>query len=334
MAQRIRLIGRIAVFLAVGFLAPQMTNAAGQGFSLHAKPVMERGSQGAWSASFIDPGAMTIHDGKFHMMFDALPKWPHPLAIGYASSEDGINWVKESDGPVLTAEDTGLDVKSIMANSMLVTDEGQWVLYFTLVDPEKHFVGKIARATAPSPLGPWTTDPEPVLEPGPEGAWDGKYVGNASVVQSDEGYRMYYTGTGKYEVGAFTEEHDNIGMATSPDGITWTKHDGPVFQISDVENAWDSWSLTETSVQKTNDGWAMVYRGTSFNTTGQLGLAMSDDGITWRRAGDGPIIATPDIHKKIYFVTYLRDGDQDFIYFEAGSTAGTDIYLATRQHIF
>ena len=159
-------------------------------------------------------------------------------------------------------------------------------------------------------------------------------MGNASVVKDGEGYRMYYTGSGKYQVGAFTEEHDNIGLATSPDGITWTKHEGPVFEIAEGEKAWDSWSLTETSVQQTNDGWAMVYRGTSFNGTGQLGLALSDDGIAWRRASEAPIIATTDLHKTIYFVTYLRHGDQDFIYLEAGSTAGTDIFLATRQHIF
>ena len=168
-------------------------HAGGQGFTFDSRAVVERGSLGAWTSAFIDPGATLFHDGRFHMMYAAVPTWPHPLAIGYSSSEDGVTWKKESPEPILTGADTGLGYESIASNSVVVTDEGQWVLYFSLVYPGNAFVGAIARATAPAPLGPWTTDRAPVLLPGPDGAWDGKYVGNASVVKSAEGYRMYYT---------------------------------------------------------------------------------------------------------------------------------------------
>ena len=136
-------------------------------------------------------------------------------------------------------------------------------------------------------------------------------------------------------------------MATSPDGITWTKHDDPatadplyaesdpVFRISADEKAFDSWRLTDTGVQKTADGWAMVYRGSSFNTPGALGMAVSQDGITWRRTSDQPLLSQADSGKLgIDFISYLRHGDKDLVYIEAGGTAGTSIYLASRSHLF
>ena len=63
----------------------------------------------------------------------------------------------------------------------------------------------------------WKKNPEfPVLDPGPTGSWDEKFIGTPSVLFDDNIYHMWYWG----------EDSSNrkyIGYATSPYGISWTK---------------------------------------------------------------------------------------------------------------
>lgn len=316
--------------------------ASDLGFKLNEKLVIQRGSLGPWSSGFIDPGATIYHEGKFHMLLAAVAVWPEQLVVGYATSENGLDWKTESELPVLQAEDTGLDFWSIASNSVIINDDNEWVFYFSLIHPEKYFTGEIGRATASSPLGPWKTDTESVLKPGPEGSWDSVHIGNASVVKTSDGYRMYYTGTGSFQNGAFTEQRENIGMAHSADGITWTKYNDPntndphftesdpVFLVNEIPDSWDSLRLTDTSVQKTGDEWTMVYRGVSFNDPGALGLATSKDGLKWHRASDKPFLTNKDTGKTVFFFSYLHHDGSDYVYFESGDTSGTDVRLTVR----
>jgi beta-fructofuranosidase len=87
-----------------------------------------------------------------------------------------------------------------------------------------------------------------------------------------------------------------IGHATSADLVDWEYHGealGPSGQ-----GGWDDLALWTGSVARGDDGvWRMYY--TAVNSGGRgvfdqrIGLAESDDLFTWRRVGDGPIVA-PD----------------------------------------
>ncbi len=307
-------------------------------------PVITRGTGESWDRGFLDPGTVIYHDGSYHMLYVAIPNWPHPLAIGYAKSENGYDWTKQSSTPVLSPEQTGnLVATSIMSSSALVTEEGEWILYFTSIAEGENFYGNIARASAPNPTGPWQVDPEPVLSPGPEGAWDVISVGDASVVRTDTGYSMYYAGFGTFQNGAFAEKRANIGLATSEDGMTWRKYNDPqttdalwaasdpVFMIDTNKTSWESFRIVDPNVQKTPEGWLMAYAGSSFDSSKAIGLATSEDGITWHRSSDKPLLTPEDVGAKLYFVTLLSRPDQDFLYFEMGGTSGTDGYLAVRS---
>ena len=338
--RRLTFFPLVLILIAIGSTAVQ----AAETFTLNKQPVIKRGSLGGWTSLFVDPGAVVFHNEKFHMLFNALPSFTDPVAIGYTSSENAVEWTKESTTPVLTAADTGFEYESIMASSAVVTDNGQWVLYFTLIYPNRIFEGAIARATATSPNGPWKVDPKPVLEPGSEGTWDSQYISNASVVKTDNGYRMYYTGTGSYLADGFKESHENVGMAISSDGITWQKYNDsttqdrlhkesdPVFYISEDKDAWDSWNISDTNVQKTPNGWTMLYRGSSFSSSAAVGLATSKDGINWKRAADEPLHSASDFGGGAITITaYLHHNGQDFVFIEAGPPeANSDIYLSTR----
>ena len=57
--------GKAMQHLAAAILVAGLASQAGAGeatFDVHTEPVLKRGSQGAWSSAFIDPGA-TIHHG-------------------------------------------------------------------------------------------------------------------------------------------------------------------------------------------------------------------------------------------------------------------------------
>ena len=72
-------------------------------------------------------------------------------------------------------------------SSAIVLDNGTWVLYLHTVTE-----GEIGRSTSASPLGPWAVDVEPILVPGPEGAWDQRRLGWPSVIKDGSEYHMYY----------------------------------------------------------------------------------------------------------------------------------------------
>lgn len=341
------LLAPVGLLLAALLVSLAQGAHAETGFALHTeKPALARAGGGNWDSAYVDPGTVMFHDGAFHMFYVAIPRWPHPLAIGYARSSDGFEWARQADGPVLTHDQTGaIAATSIIASSALVTEDGTWVLYVTSVAPGEAFYGSVIRATAPGPLGPWTVDPEPALTPGSDGAWDGVAIGDASVVRTADGYAMYYAGFGNFQNGAFAEKRANIGLATSADGVSWTKFDDPgttdaSYGASDPvlvgnadETGWDTFRLVDPNVQKTPEGWIMSYRGATFESSTAIGLATSTDGVTWQRASDRPVMTDKDAGKKIFFTSLLSRPEQDFLFIELGSTSGTDAFVATRARL-
>ena len=179
----------------------------------------------------------------------------------------------------------------------MVEKDGTWVLYFyTLTGNTFNGPGGIGRATAPAPTGPWTIDFNPVLSPGPTGAWDDVQVNAPDVLETDSGYVMFYDARGK-------DTPSMIGRATSPDGIHWTKYNDPAttepaFAESDPvlktsDKGWDSTRVVDPNVVKTPDGWQMIYLATTgagkFSAGDfAFGAAHSSDGIHWTKSRQSP----------------------------------------------
>jgi hypothetical protein len=127
----------------------------------------------------------------------------------------------------------------------------------------------------------------PILTAGPKGAWDEDGIERVAVLRlAANDWRMWYSCTGT---------HRAIGLATSKDGVTWTKHAGnPVFR---PEEPWEGTFLSPTSVLQVNGRFYLYYwaPGHVFPdpATGKLpkppmkyiGLVTSEDGIRWTRQG-------------------------------------------------
>ena len=269
---------------------------------------------------YINPGAIIEEDGRLHMFANLFTAWPGHVDIAHLVSDDGVAWEAAATGPVLTSDDVSLTGSGIDVSTGFRMDDGTYVLIFQTVENGRPWV--LGRATAPGPDGPWTVDESPILEPGPAGTWDAGGLSWPSVVPTDDGYVMYYTGVEQMR------GRGSIGLATSTDGIAWTRHDGPVLR---AEEKWERLAVDRPRVVRTPAGLAMVYAG------GRLTdrfLAWSEDGITWRRDGEGPVINADSFPVKgLAWDAALIDIDGTLHYYleigAATGTGGTQVYLAT-----
>lgn len=287
-------------------------------------PVLRRGASGAWDSGLVDPGAMIFHMGRFHMLYNGIPEWPHPLSVGWASSVDGRVWERQSPTPVFSPDPVPFAGWTVRATSVVV-ENGLWALYFS-VGGEGRLDGVVGRATASSPEGPWSVDPIPALEPGGDGAWDGDAVGQAKVMPYAQGYVMYYTGSGAGPT--------RIGRAVSTDGIRWTKDPDPVFEPPVGEADRDSFQVDDPTVVRAPDGsWLMTYRLSTHTGRVALGLARSADGVEWTLDEGGPVTALepPSPLSMIFYSNALTTHTDQFVYFEGESNGGTDVWLASRS---
>lgn len=127
----------------------------------------------------------------------------------------------------------------------------------------------------------------PVLTPTPN-AWDADYTVDPKVLYDGKIYRMWYNGGGSGTTG--------IGYASSANGVTWFKHNGPVLTPG-PPGVWDSAIVQLGSVNWNGTLFQMWYRGS--NTTivdkGAIGLATSKDGVSWTKYFGNPVLKPSDI---------------------------------------
>ena len=273
---------------------------------------------------FLNPGAVTIDaDGTFHMFANAFTAWPGKVSFPHLTSTDGMTWKRAAASPAFTSDDVPFAHPGADVSTAFVTADGTWTLLFTSINFTDPW--SIGRATAPGPDGPWTVAAEPVLTAGADGAWDDGGVAWPSVVATDAGFALYYAAGGTPRTPA-----GSIGLATSGDGVSWTKHDGPILTPTAT---WEGGQLDRPRVQRVDGRYVMVYAG---RTLTNRGLATSADGIAWVRHGDGPVITATDfpIDGKTWDTTLLWDGSTLRYYMEIGLGAGsttTDVYLASHD---
>lgn len=296
----------------------------------------------AWDWRYTDPGAVHVDgDGVIHVFQNGFAAWPAPVGVGYWRSEDGQSFEEISDDPVFDGTDLEYVGRAALASSMIVEPDGTWVLYFYVWDGAGWPVsaGTIGRATAPSPTGPWTADESPVLTPGDGEEWDSLYVRTPSVIRTDDGYTMFY--------GAGTRDTAMIGMATSADGKNWQKHDDPTtteapFADSDPVlvpgdpregNVWDQRSVYQPRVVEIDGSYVMSYASSTtmtdpFRLVRKIGLAVSNDGLSWQRSL-GAVISTGTLNADAFWFTELaRRNDELLLFVEVARNGETDVHLA------
>jgi hypothetical protein len=308
-------------------------------------PVLTHGEPGKWDAGIVFATYALFGEETFNLFYSGgLDPYTQPVAIGLATSDDGFDFIKETiDEPLFEADGTGFDAWSVSDPSVCL-EGSTWVLYYGGVESSSAFMGKaIGRATAPNVNGPYTRLDDPVLEVGSPGEWDSYFIFPCSVITTDTGYIMYYWAGDNFTSGTWY-----IGLATSQDGLNWTKYDDPTttsppFAESDpvlkpgLSGQWDDGTLISCNVLKTAYGLEMFYTGFSSGEHG-IGYATSNNGIIWNKDMDNnPIYSWVDDpyafnngYPVVEIPTIILNESNYFMYYDYGTNVG-EIGMATAE---
>ncbi len=129
----------------------------------------------------------------------------------------------------------------------------------------------------------------PVFKPGAPGSWESISADCQTVLYHAGTYYMWYSGTPQ---GLNAQQ----GLATSPDGIHWTRHpDNPVLRLG-AAGTWDSSILICQHVLFDNEEnvFKMWYLGGSPAGVFGIGLATSPDGAVWTKYAGNPVMRTTE----------------------------------------
>ncbi|HSP88120.1 MAG TPA: hypothetical protein VLN45_08295 [Ignavibacteriaceae bacterium] len=187
----------------------------------------------------------------------------------YAESEDGIDWTHPHSGPVLfPGSQSNWDSWAVHPGSV-IKEDGIYKMYYTgWANTYGHW--QVGLATSTDGIN-WVKNPSPVLT----GNSNNEYqVVATSVIKIENTYYMYYN-AGHYQ------QSWTINLATSVDGINWTKHSGN--PILTATQTWEGNGVHSPSVIENDNNYLMVYGG--MDNLG-LGMATSTDGINWNSPTD------------------------------------------------
>ena len=310
-------------------------------------PIIKRGA--GWDSAAIFPGDVFVHDGILHMFYTGSAGQGKDSSLdttGYAISVDGIEWHRTSDDPIEFEGETGNILGTSFIGSVYQEPDGTWVMFISCWVEGEGMITGMCQASAQEPAGPWTIDDHPVLLTGPNDAWDGSYIFATDVIKTEQGYYMYYSGI--YGGNRRGIPWQQIGLATSQDGVTWIKYNDPdtneaeyaesdpVFSTGE-EDEWASNGVYFPAVMHTTDGWVMIFVGAGVVGNGmneKIGIATSEDGIHWAQYEGNPVFSPVSVvaNTFIYSVEWVMHDGRQLLYFALMDGSYTaEIYLAISE---
>lgn len=115
----------------------------------------------------------------------------------------------------------------------------------------------------------WTVSSQPVVNIGASGSWDSQQVSAPSVIYNNGQYQMWYIGN--------NSGLNKLGLATSPDGTTWTKYtSNPVLDLSG-----DNSTINQRTVLFIDGKYKMWFGVNNNNEKQNIYYAYSTDGKAW-----------------------------------------------------
>lgn len=168
-----------------------------------------------------------------------------------------------------------------------------------------------------------------VLDIGAKRSWDSRWTNDPNVLKIGDMYHLWYSG--------FDGEHLRIGLATSTDGINWTKYaDNPVLDLG-VPVSWDDYQVYNPCVLKVSDKYYMWYAGATVEDKRwhvKIGLAISEDGKKWIKYADNPVVSYDEpweIHSVFGPSVMCMHKEKKFFMWYAGGDTPRGIGLATSE---
>lgn len=266
------------------FLPPQGFTNPDNWDRYAGNPIITPGAGGSWDANWVAPVHVMKVGNEYWMYYagsDSGGASGDPIHIGLAISPDGLTWTKYGSNPLISpgSADAWDDYKVNHMSIML--EDGIYKGWYS--GRKNDGIWKIGYITSADGLS-WTKyGSNPILDVGGGGAWDSAFILTSGIFKEGTTYFLYYWGgTSAADMTTW-----KIGLATSSDGINWSKHaSNPVF--SGVVGEWDDGVLT-AHIIRIGKIYYMFYQGnTSDGANSAIGIATSSDKITWERIITNP----------------------------------------------
>jgi hypothetical protein len=199
-------------------------------------------------------------------------------------------------------------------------------------DPPKVFFPLEPAVNLPIPTQNDWMEFGPVLETGAEGEWDFFWAGltPASVVKKDDTYFFYYVAADGYRSHDGDARHRSVGVATSPDGIRFTKYDGnPIMTHRPHDGEEEGANSAGVTLDK--DGrFVMVYgaaAGPADLIVADARYAFSDDGLSFSDVGQALYHCNIRLYgwgDEVFPIAVFHHKDRLYVYYQPNGIRGTE----------
>lgn len=224
-------------------------------------PLIPVGPSGSWDERYVIAGPVVHAQGSYDMFYTGSGS-AGGYSIGLATSPDGLNWTKYAGNPVIPGGQS----------AAVLFEGGVFKMWFTTSSR-----GEILYTTSPDGRVWNLSATNPALTTGP--GWDAAFISSGAVLHNATGYYLYYAGSADLNV-------YQGGLATSPDGLHWTKYAGNPVLPAGLSGGWDSAFVTPSTILDTGSVRILWYVGGTAATgyVWRIGVAASLDGVHWTAA--------------------------------------------------
>ncbi|MDP4115054.1 MAG: hypothetical protein Q8903_02910 [Bacteroidota bacterium] len=213
--------------------------------------------------------------------------------IGYAVSQDGINWTK-NNLPVLSPSSGNFDNTAVAMSQVLKISNG-YKMYYAGRSGNQVLIGAATSIDGIS----WNKNYGAVLT---GNNYNEKLFPTSIIYLNDKFYLYYYSSNGI---------STSICLATSINGVTFVKENQPIITVSEL---WEGNALTSANVVYDNNKFKMYY----LTSDGKyIGYAESGDGKNWVKNLQ-PIFTNNSLNNSssiLYSLLNIKSDSENRIYY-------------------
>jgi hypothetical protein len=232
--------------------------------SIHNKPLLPLGKPGSFDEHGTMMSEILFHENKYWLYYLGWQRSstvPYITTLGLALSDDGVNFQKVSDGPII-----GLNRFSPfgVAKSSILIENGKFNMWYTHYNSwaniSNHYrpTYDIRFATSSNGLD-WEFNDNVCISP----THNNETLGAPCVKKINNKYHMWYGYREKLNKG----ENYKMGYASSLDKLNWERQDH-LNTITNSENGWDSEMVCYPYIIEIQKQLLMFYSGNGYGKEG------------------------------------------------------------------